>query len=332
MGAIPFPQPARHPARSPAQDEEEVLDAYSNAVMSVVERVGPTVVSIAVSGGPRRGRRGQEGAGSGFAFTPDGYLLTNAHVVENGRRFRVTALDGATDEAYLVGADRATDVAVLHTERPIPHAEIGASSQLRVGQLCVAIGNPLGFAATVSAGVISALGRSMRGHGGRTLDNVIQSDVALNPGNSGGPLVDSHGRVIGVNTAVILGAQGLSFSVPSDTASWVAGEILRRGKVVRSWLGFSGQTRPLDPRLRRQLGLLVESGVEVTALEPRGPAAQAGFERGDILIALDGRPIATVDEVQHLLGAWRVGTILRAEVLRRMKRVERVVFPTEAPE
>ncbi len=323
MGATPIP---RREAR-----EEDALDAYSHAVMSVVDKVGPTVVSIAVSGSGKRGRRGQEGAGTGFAFTPDGYLLTNAHVVENGRRFRVTALDGASDEAYLVGVDRGTDLAVLHSARPIPHAEIGSSSQLRVGQMCVAIGNPLGFAATVSAGVVSALGRSMRGHGGRMLDNVIQSDVALNPGNSGGPLVDSRGRVIGVNTAVILGAQGLSFSVPSDTASWVAGELLRRGKVLRSWLGLSAQTRPLDPRLRRQLGLIVESGVELTALEPRGPAAQAGFQRGDILIALDGKPVATLDEVQRLLAGWPVGGILRAEVLRRTERVERVVFPTEAP-
>jgi S1-C subfamily serine protease len=321
MGVIPLPR---------READADVLDAYSRAVTSVVEKVGPTVVSITV-GSARKGRRGQEGAGSGFAFTPDGYLITNAHVVEHGRRFRVTALDGATDEAYVVGVDRATDLAVLRTERPIPHAELGSSARLRVGQLCVAIGNPLGFAATVSAGVVSALGRSMRGHGGRTLDNVIQSDVALNPGNSGGPLVDSAGRVIGVNTAMIMGAQGLSFSIPIDTATWVAAEILRRGKVVRSWLGFSAQTRPLDPRLRRQLGLGVESGVEVTSIEPRGPAAQAGFERADILVALDGQPVANVDEVQRLLASWPVGRILRVELLRRTARVERVVFPAEAP-
>jgi len=311
-----------------AVDEAEALDAYSQAVTSVVERVGPAVVSIQVSSS--RGRRG-EGAGSGVAFTPDGYLLTNAHVVEGARRLRVTALDGATDEAYVVGVDRATDLAVLRSDRPIPYAELAVSAALRVGQLCVAIGNPLGFAATVSAGVISALGRAMRGHGGRMLENVIQSDVALNPGNSGGPLVDSRGRVVGINTAVILGAQGLSFSVPSDTARWVAGEILRRGKVVRSWLGIAAQTRPIDPRLRRRLGLTIESGVEITRVEPKGPAAAAGFLSGDILVGLDGKPAPTIDEVQRRLASWPVGQVLRAELLRRTERLERVVFPTEAP-
>jgi S1-C subfamily serine protease len=324
MEVIPLQRPV---------DETEALDAYSHAVTGVVDKVGPAVVSIQVTtqrlfGG--RGRRG-EGAGSGVAFTPDGYLLTNAHVVDGAKRVRVTALDGATDEAYVVGADPGTDLAVLRSERPIPHAELGHSGKLRVGQLAIAIGNPLGFAATVSAGVISALGRAMRGHGGRMLDNVIQSDVALNPGNSGGPLVDSRGRVVGINTAIILGAQGLSFSVPSDTARWVASEILRRGKVVRSWLGIAAQTRPIDPRLRHKLGLLVESGVEITRVEPGGPAASAGFQSGDILIGLDGKPAPTIDEVQRRLGIWPVGQVLRAELLRRTERLERVVFPTEAP-
>ena len=308
--------------------EEEVLDAYSHAVTSVVERVGPAVVSIQVQSS--RGRRG-EGAGSGVAFTPDGYLLTNAHVVDGARRLRITTTDGATDEAYVVGVDTATDLAVLHTDRSLAHAELGVSSALRVGQLCIAIGNPLGFSATVSAGVISALGRAMRGHGGRMLDNVIQSDVALNPGNSGGPLVDSHARVIGINTAIILGAQGLSFSVPSDTARWVAGEILRQGKVTRSWLGISAQTRPIDPRLRRSLGLPLDSGVEVSRVEPRGPAAGAGFQSGDILISLDGKPVPTIDDVQRTLATFPPGKLLRAELVRRTARLERVVFPTEAP-
>jgi S1-C subfamily serine protease len=320
-------------------DEAEVLDAYSHAVTSVVDRVGPAVVSIQVSSGKstsaRNGARGRpsgEGAGSGVVFTPDGYLLTNAHVVEGARRVRVTALDGATDEAYVVGVDPPTDLAVLRTERPIAHAELGRSGSLRVGQLCVAIGNPLGFAATVSAGVISAVGRAMRGHAGRMLENVIQSDVALNPGNSGGPLVDSRGRVVGINTAIILGAQGLSFSVPSDTARWVAGEILRQGKVVRSWLGISAQTRPIDPRLRRGLNLTVDTGVEVMRVEPNSPAAGAGFQPGDILIGLDGKAAATIDEVQRRLASWPVGQLLRAELLRRTRRLERVVFPTEAPQ
>ncbi len=313
-------------ARSILAEDSDVLDAYSHAVTSVVDRVGPAVVSVHVEG-----RRRREGTGSGVAFTPDGYLLTNAHVVEGGRRFRVTSLDGATHEAYLTGADRATDLAVLRTDRPLAHAELGESARLKVGQLCVAIGNPLGFAATVSAGVVSALGRTMRGHGGRALDNVIQSDVALNPGSSGGPLCDSRGRVVGINTAIILGAQGLSFSVPSDTARFVVGELLRRGKVVRSWLGISAQTRPIDPRVRRHAQLAIASGVEVTAVEKRGPAALAGFERGDLIIGLDKRPTPTIDEVQRLLAAWPVGQVLRAELLRRGAHVERVVFPTEAP-
>jgi S1-C subfamily serine protease len=312
-------------------NEAEALDAYSHAVTSVVDRVGPAVVAIQVIGKGKGRRAAAEGAGSGVAFTPDGYLLTNAHVVDAGKRFRVTAIDGATDEAYLTGIDRATDLAVLRTSRPIPHAELGSSGGLRVGQLCVAIGNPLGFAATVSAGVISALGRSMRGHGGRMLDNVIQSDVALNPGNSGGPLVDSRGRVVGINTAMILGAQGISFSVPIDTARWVAGEILRQGKVVRSWLGISAQTRPIDPRLRHQLALGRETGVEVTTVHARGPASTAGFQAGDILIGLDGKAVATIDEVQRALAGWPVGRVMRAELLRRAERVERVIFPGEAP-
>jgi S1-C subfamily serine protease len=317
-------------AWSQAGSEGEALDAYSRAVTEVVDRVGPAVVSVHVSAKRRGGRRG-EGSGSGFAFTPDGYLITNAHVVENGGRFRVAAVDGAIDEAYLVGVDRATDIAVLRSARPIAHAELGASATLRVGQLCIAIGNPLGFSATVSAGVISALGRSMRGHGGRQIDNVIQSDVALNPGNSGGPLCDSRGRVIGINTAMIMGAQGISFSVPSDTARWVVGEILRRGKVVRSWLGISAQTRPIDPRLQHALALPASSGVEITGVESRGPAATAGFQSGDILVALDGKPIAGIDQVQSLLGRWPVGQVLRAEIVRRKERLERVVFPAEAP-
>jgi S1-C subfamily serine protease len=264
-------------------------------------------------------------------FTPDGNLLTNAHVVEHGARFRVTALDGGTDEAYLVGADPATDLAVLRTSRPLPHAELGDSTRLRVGQLCVAIGNPLGFQASVSAGVISALGRSMRGHGGRMLDNVVQSDVALNPGNSGGPLVDARGRVVGINTAIIMGAQGLSFSIPIATARWVAGELLRAGKVVRSWLGMSAQTRPMDPRLRHHLALAVPSAVEVTAVEPGGPAALAGFQPGDLVVGLDGKPATSIEDVQRLLATWRVGAVLRVDLVRRMERLGRVVFPTEAP-
>src|SRR6185312_1181125 len=229
-------------AQSTAVSDGELLDAYSSAVTSVVDAVGPAVVSISVRGpdtrGPGWGRRGG-GSGSGVLFTPDGYILTNAHVVRGGGRLEVALTDGSTHPAQLCGADPATDTAVIRIEGTgLPHAQFGESARLRVGQLCIAIGNPLGFSSTVSAGVVSALGRNMRAQDGRLMENIIQSDVALNPGNSGGPLVDTRARVIGVNTAMIFGAQGISFAVPIDTARWVVGQIMTQGRVRRSWLGI----------------------------------------------------------------------------------------------
>jgi S1-C subfamily serine protease len=320
-------------AASTAVSDGELLDAYSSAVTQVVEAVGPAVVSISVrgpEGGPGRGRRGG-GAGSGVLFTPDGYILTNAHVVRGGARLEVALTDGSTHPAQLCGADPATDTAVVRIEgSSLPHAQFGESAKLKVGQLCIAIGNPLGFSSTVSAGVVSALGRNMRAQDGRLMENIIQSDVALNPGNSGGPLVDTRARVIGVNTAMIFGAQGISFAVPIDTAKWVVGQIMTQGRVKRSWLGIVAQNRRIDPRVRRHLELLQESAVEVMSVDPAGPAAVAGVRDGDIVLALDGRPVQSVDDVHRTLTQWPVGRPLSLSALRRLERVDVVALPTEA--
>jgi len=320
-------------AASTAVTDGELLDAYSSAVTSVVDAVGPAVVSISVRGsrqaGPGWGRRG--GSGSGVLFTPDGYILTNAHVVRAGARLEVALTDGSTHTAQLCGADPATDTAVVRIEgRGLPHAQFGESARLRVGQLCIAIGNPLGFSSTVSAGVVSALGRNMRAQDGRLMENIIQSDVALNPGNSGGPLVDTRARVIGVNTAMIFGAQGISFAVPIDTAKWVVGQLMTQGRVRRSWLGIVAQNRRIDPRVKRHLDLLQESAVEVMSVEPSGPAAAAGVRDGDLVLALDGRPVQSVDDVHRTLTQWPVGKPLPLSALRRLDRVDVVALPTEA--
>src|SRR3954468_16479448 len=291
--------------RFPARDEE-LLDAYSHAVTSVVDAVGPAVVSVAL---PR-------GGGSGVLFTPDGYLLTNAHVVGGAGTVKIGLPDGSAHEGNVVGADPATDLAVVHIDGAhLPAAELGNSAKLRVGQLVVAIGNPLGFSFTVSAGVVSALGRTLRAQDGRLMDAIIQSDVALNPGNSGGPLVDSHARVVGVNTAVILGAQGLSFAVPVDTARWVLAELMQHGRVRRGVLGLAGQTRPLDRRLARQRDLTQQTGVEVMEVVSGKPAERAGLKPGDILLAVDGVTVQSVDEVHRLLGASSIGRPMSCKVL-----------------
>ena len=300
--------------------DEELLDAYSHAVTSVVDAVGPAVVSVSL---PR-------GGGSGVLFTPDGYLLTNAHVVGRAARVKIGLPDGSTHEGHVVGADPATDLAVAHIDGPrVPAAELGNSSKLRVGQLVVAIGNPLGFSFTVSAGVVSALGRTLRAQDGRLMDAIIQSDVALNPGNSGGPLVDSHARVVGINTAVILGAQGLSFSVPIDTARWVLAELMQHGRVRRGVLGLAAQTRPLDRRLARHHGLTQRTGIELMEVVPGKPAAAAGLRAGDILVSLDGKPVESVDEVHRLLGASSIGRAMVCKVLRGAALIGATVTPAE---
>jgi S1-C subfamily serine protease len=318
-----------------AVSDGELLDAYSSAVTRVVDEVGPAVVSISVRGprpeGPGRGRHRGDGAGSGVLFTPDGYVLTNAHVVKGARTVEVALTDGSTHPAQVRGVDPPTDLAVVSVEGTgLPHAALGDSGKLKVGQLCIAIGNPLGFSSTVSAGVVSALGRNMRAQDGRLMENIIQSDVALNPGNSGGPLVDTRARVIGINTAMIFGAQGLSFAVPVDTAKWVIGQLMTAGRVRRSWLGIAAQNRRIDPRVRHHLQLLQDAGVEVMSVEPRGPAAAAGVRDGDILLALDGKPVANVDEVHRALAQWPIGDALAVSLLRRLERLDLIVVPTEA--
>jgi S1-C subfamily serine protease len=308
--------------RDAESSEHEVLDAYSRAVVSVVDRVSPAVVGIS------SGRRG--GSGSGFIFTPDGYVLTNAHVVGGARELSATLGSGDTYPARVVGTDPHTDLAVVRLAGEVPgHATFGESKRLRPGQLVVAMGNPLGFDFTVSAGVVSAVGRAMRAQSGRLIEDMIQSDVALNPGNSGGPLVDSRGRVVGVNTAIILGAQGLSFSVPIDTARWVITELMQHGRVRRSFLGIAGQNRPIDRRVARAASLDQKSGVEILRVERGAPAAGV-LEVGDILVTFDGQPVATVDDVHRRLSAWPGGKRLVLRVIRGRGLLEALVTPTES--
>ena len=316
---------------APLDFDAEALDAYSRAVVGVVESVGPAVVSIA-----RRGPRGPAGAGSGVAYTPDGYVLTNAHVAAGARELQleVSFTEGTTTRAHLVGFDHATDLAVVRTGEPAPsHASFGDSARLKVGQLVVAIGNPLGFSSTVSAGVVSALGRTMRARDGRAMEGIIQSDVALNPGNSGGPLVDSRGHVVGVNTAIILGAQGLSFSVPIDTAKWVVAELMATGRVRRGWLGISAQNRPLSRELARRLGLSHASGVEVSGFDERGPAAKSGLRAGDVVVRIGTQRVESVDDVHRVLGRWREASDgpLEVEVVRDKELMQLGIVPVEAP-
>ena len=311
-----------------ARADTEALDAYSHAVISVVEAVGPAVVSITVGRTPR-GAMG--GAGSGLIITPDGYVLTNSHVVHGGRQLEATLMDGRGLGAVLVGDDPATDLALIRLDGSgFLTASLGRSESLRVGQLVVAIGNPFGFQSTVSAGVISALGRTFRSQTGRLIDDVIQTDVALNPGNSGGPLVDSRGRVVGVNTAIIPMARGISFAIPIDTAQWVIPELLARGRVRRAYLGIGGQTRPVDQRLRRQLEMASGRGIEILTVEPQAPAALAGLRQGDLIVAVDGRTVSTIDELQRALARAEIGATARLTIVRGSERLEIAVITGEA--
>lgn len=322
--------------------DAELLDAYSSAVVNAVERVGPSVAHLAVwtpTPGARRGRQqtaadGQpapSGSGSGFAFTPDGFMLTNSHVVERATRIRATFADGSTYDAHVVGNDPDTDLAVLrvHATSLVP-AELGDSSGLRPGQVVIAIGNPLGFASTVTSGVVSALGRTMRSQSGRLIDAVIQTDAALNPGNSGGPLVDWRGRVVGINTAVIAGAQGICFAIPVSTAHFVIPQLIREGRVRRGLIGVSGQTIQLSRR-RVQLNHLSAAGaVLVTETLARGPAERAGIRARDIIISLAGSAVTSVDDLPRLLTRERIGSATPVIVLRDGVQLVLSVIPIES--
>lgn len=295
-----------------------LLDAYSRAVADVVDTVGPSVVRIDLAH-----RDGQKsGSGSGVIVSPDGLVLTNSHVVSVGKRASVTTLDGRTFAARVLGDDPDTDLALLRidADETLPAARLGNSKLLRPGQIAIAIGNPLGFDATVTAGVVSALGRSLRAKNGRLIDDVIQTDAALNPGNSGGPLVSSAGEVIGVNTAVIMGAQGICFAVAANTAQFVLGEIVRHGRVRRAWLGVGAGTMPLPRRVALRLGLDQSTGAVVTNLARGGPADEAGVLTGDIILSIDGASVAGADDIVRLLSADKVGRTIPIDVLRRSDR------------
>jgi S1-C subfamily serine protease len=323
------------PAQAPeVNDDLELLDAYSRAVTRVVQDVSPTVVHLSrLEQAQQSGYDtwGRTGSGSGVVLTPDGYILTNAHVVQGATRLEVGMADGRTIAARLVGLDPATDLAVVRADvSGLPAAVLGNSDRLRVGQMAIAIGNPLGFEATVTTGVISALGRSLRSETGRLIENIIQTDAALNPGNSGGPLVDSHGRVIGINTAIIRFAQGICFAIPSNTASWVVSQLISTGRVRRVYLGIGGRTAPIARERVLALKLETGTGVFVREVAANSPAERARIGVGDIVVSLNGQAVATVDDLQRRLGAVAVGQQVPVRVLRGTRIEELEVMAEEA--
>jgi len=320
------------PAQMPLVNDAPLLDAYSQAVVNVAESVSPSVVNIEVWG--RRGRRGAPaGNGSGFVLTPDGYILTNSHVVHQASQLEVTLPDGQTGSADLVGSDPETDLAVIRMHRSdLVPVTLGDSSQVRVGQVAIAIGNPYGFQATLTAGVVSALGRSLRSRTGRLIDNIIQTDAALNPGNSGGPLVNSRGEVIGVNTAIILPAQGICFAIAVNTARYVAGQLIQNGRIRRGFIGVGGQNIPLPRRLVRSLDLAFESGVRISTLEADSPAQRAGLQPGDIIIGFNDQPITGIDDLHRCLTEEQVERSATLTLIRDGLRQSVPIVPVESPQ
>jgi S1-C subfamily serine protease len=310
----------------PEANDDAILDAFSQAVTTAAAKVSPSVVNIDVRQAtkPRRSRDqpGEaRGSGSGFVFTPDGFILTNSHVVHAASRIDVILTDGGRFKAELIGDDPDTDLAVIRIPAPsLVPASLGDSGRARVGQLVIAIGNPYGFQCTVTTGVISALGRSLRSTSGRLIDNIIQTDAALNPGNSGGPLVTSRGDVIGVNTAVILPAQGLCFAIAINTAKFVAGRLIHDGKIRRGYIGVAGQTVPLPRRLVRFHKIPAESGILVVSVEPGSPAQRSGLQEGDVVLAYDGNPTPSVDDLHRLLTEARVGVSSQLIILRGLEK------------
>jgi S1-C subfamily serine protease len=316
-------------------NDSALLDAYSRAVTGAVEQVSPSVVNIEVhqSVPSRRRAEPQErrGGGSGFIFTPDGLILTNSHVVHDASRIEVTVEDGRRLPARTIGDDPATDLAVIQIDGTgLVAARLGDSQALRVGQLVIAIGNPYGFQSTVTAGVVSALGRSLRSYSGRLIEDVIQTDASLNPGNSGGPLVASDGRVVGVNTATILPAQGLCFAIGINTAKFVASRLLRDGRIRRSYIGVSAQTVPIHRRLVRYYDLAKETGVVVLSTEPDSPARRTGLREGDVIVSLEGQPVAGVDDLHRVLSDVQAGVKLELMVIRGNQRLVLGIVPQES--
>jgi S1-C subfamily serine protease len=313
---------------SAVPSEPEILDAYSRAVIGAVDKVGPAVVHLQMEGA-----NGPAGSGSGVVFTPDGYLLTNSHVVAasaGGKRITATFPDGRSSDASIVGDDPDTDLAVLRLHGDAPtSARLGDSRRLKVGQLVVAIGNPFGFQCTVTAGVVSALGRSLRARSGRLIDSVIQTDAALNPGNSGGPLVTADGTVVGINTAIIAMAQGICFSISANTVEFVASRLIRDGRVRRCYIGISGQNIPLPRRVVRFHDLARESGVRVQATASDGAARAAGILSGDVIVAVDGRSVGDIDDMHRLMTEERVGANVPVTLLRGAQKRELIVVPRE---
>jgi S1-C subfamily serine protease len=311
---------------SAAVDDEQALDVYSTLVATVAEQASPSVVAIQTSSGKKPG-----GSGSGFALTPDGLILTNSHVIHGAKRIRVETTQGTSEIAEIVGKDPHTDTALIRARVDVPPLALGSSRHLRVGQLAIAIGNPFGFECSVTAGVVSALGRSLRSSTGRLIDNVIQTDAALNPGNSGGPLCDSAGRVIGMNTAIIASAQGICFATAIDTVRWVAMELLRHGRVRRGHLGIVAQTVTVPQRLRRHVDLAERTAVRIVSVSKEGPAGRSGIENGDLLLRFDGKAVVGIDDLLRSLGAEQIGRQVPVELWRFGRLVQASVVPVEPP-
>ena len=305
----------------PRVDDDELLDAYSQAVIGAVEAVGPAVVNV---------HRGDSGAGSGVIFTPDGLVLTNHHVVHGAARVEVILPEGRAMRADVIGQDGGTDLAVLRVDASVPWARFGDSRRVRVGQVAIAIGNPYGFQHSVTSGVISALGRSLRSQSGRLIDDIIQTDASLNPGNSGGPLVTTRGEVVGINTAMIRPAQGLCFAIGINTARFVASRLIRDGRIRRGYVGIAGQNIDVPRAVARTNQLAVSSGVLVTSIEARSPAEEAGFKKGDIILSFGAQAVTGVDDLHQLLSEEQIGTPSPLLVLRRGERRTLHVIPSES--
>jgi len=329
---------APEPGDAPAPEADELLDAYSRAVTRAVEAVGPSVVKIEVAHASRRRPASSDptrrpgGSGSGFVFTPDGLLLTNSHVIHGSPTIEVVLPDGRRLRADLVGDDSDTDLAVVRVSATdLAPAQLGDSSTLKPGQLVIAIGNPYGFQATVTAGVVSALGRSLRSRSGRLMDGIIQTDVALNPGNSGGPLVNGRGEVVGVNTAMILPAQGLCFAIPANTARWVASRLIRDGRIRRAWIGIGGQQVTMQRRVARHFELPSEKALMIVHVEGGSPAHHAGLREGDVVIAFEDEAVGGVDDLHKALSDGAIGRECRLTLLRRAEKLMVAVTPIESP-